>query len=159
MSHTARGHGQRHRAGFPRNSKRAPISRPARRWHIPRPVELGSCYAEHDGIKVMRLRTFQFEGRGIGPFALRKIAESRIDCTFSQGFFGCNRECFARAVGCVPKQRNEHRLDEFAPDGCLVGLAKIWMANLFGPILRGLELLLARIKYDLCERALKCLLV
>jgi hypothetical protein len=131
-----------------------------RRWHIPRPAEDGAFVApRHDGVEVFRSRPLQFEGREHGPFATRERAERGIDGAFAQGFLGSNRECFARAVGCVPKQRNQHRLDEFAPNGCLVGFAKIWMANLFGPILRGLALLFGRVEHNLGERALEGLFV
>jgi hypothetical protein len=44
------------------------------------------------------------------------------------------------APGRIAKYRDEHRLNEFVPDGRFLGFAKVGMARLLGPILRSLEL-------------------
>src|ERR1700730_1383840 len=84
----------------------------------------------HYGVEVVRARPFQFEGRENGPFAARERPKSGIHGACAESFFRSNRECFSRAVWRVAKHRDENRLDELAPDGCFLGFAKIWMANL-----------------------------
>src|ERR1700730_8439315 len=100
----------------------------------------------HDGVEVMRLRPLQFKRRENGPFAAEECPKRGIDGAYAQGFFGCNREGFARTEGRVAKERDEHRLNEFTPDGGFLGFAKVRMADLFGPILRGLALLFGRVE-------------
>jgi hypothetical protein len=120
--------------------RQAPIWRPARRLHIPCLLNWALVSPRHNGVEVTRLWPLQFDGSENDPFAAGERPERGIDSTSAQCFFGCNRVSFARAVGRVAKQRDEDRLNEFAPDGCLPGLVEIRMADLFGPIFRNPEL-------------------
>jgi hypothetical protein len=78
----------------------------------------------HDGVEVVGSRTLQFEGRENGPFAARERSKRGINGAVTQGFLGRNRKRFARAIGRIAKQCDEHRLDELAPDGGFLGFAK-----------------------------------
>src|ERR1700730_1098918 len=100
----------------------------------------------HDGVEVVGSRPLQFERRENSPFAAEEWPKRGIDGAYAQGFFGCNREGFARTEGRVAKERDEHRLNEFTPDGGFLGCAKGRMADLFGPILRGLALPFGRVE-------------